>query len=119
MQQSVIGKYAVMAVLVISLITNAVLFSKGGSENTGAEASTTVRTTEQVETLDFLRLFVEKVIQAPGEVSFDDRLKLENKIRELENPEYLAQWQAFVGSESVGDAEKNLKLLLGMLVQGI
>jgi len=70
--------------------------------------------------LDFLKMFIKLVIKSDKEVDFETRLKLENTVRQLKeeynDPEVLLQWQKFVASTNEAEAQKNVKDLLGMLV---
>jgi len=63
----------------------------------------------------FNKLFIEKVLNANSEVSFEDRLKLENAVRDLNDSEILSQWQKFSSSESESDAQLQAKNLLDLL----
>lgn len=70
-------------------------------------------------TKKFLKLFVEKVLgnqKETAEVSFEDRLKLENAVRELNDSEILAAWNKFVDSQTSGEAQENLRALISLLV---
>lgn len=67
-------------------------------------------------TLEFLSLFIKKVLKAEKEVDFDTRLMLENKVRELNDKEILESWNKFVNSKSENEAQKNVKDLLDILV---
>ncbi len=69
--------------------------------------------------LNFTKFFIEKVLKAKGEVSFETRLKLENAVRDLGDEEILAQWQRFVDSESENEAQQEVKDLLELLVTKI
>lgn len=70
--------------------------------------------------LDFLKMFIKLVIKSDKEVDFETRLKLENTVRDLKeqynDPEILVMWQKFVASTDEATAQKNVKDLLGMLV---
>ena len=70
--------------------------------------------------LDFLKMFIKLVIKSDKEVDFETRLKLENAVRQLKeeynDAEILLQWQKFVASTNEAEAQKNVKDLLGMLV---
>lgn len=65
--------------------------------------------------LEFNQLFVDKVLKAENEVSFDTRLELENKVRELKDVEMLDQWNKFVNAEDEMQAQVEVKNLLGLL----
>src|SRR3989344_5362261 len=71
--------------------------------------------------LDFLKMFIKLVIKSDKEVDFETRLKLENAVRQLKeeynDAEILLQWQKFVASTNEAEAQKNVKDLLGMLVE--
>ena len=64
---------------------------------------------------NFLRMFVQKVIKADKEISFDTRLELENAVRDLKDGEVLAVWQKFVNSKNEVDAQSATKDLLELL----
>lgn len=68
------------------------------------------------QVLNFSRFFIERVLQAKGEVSFENRLKLENMVRDLNDPAILQSWNNFVNSKSEQEAQENVKLLLDLLV---
>ena len=72
-----------------------------------------------VKILDFSKLFVEKVLKADKEVSFEDRLLLENKVRDLKDPEILAQWEKFTGSATQDQVQQEVKVLLDLLITKI
>lgn len=67
----------------------------------------------------FTRLFVEKVLKADGEVSFEDRLALENAVRDTNDQEIIDQWKKFTGSSDEKEAQGEVKNLLGLLVEEI
>ena len=68
------------------------------------------------KTLAFTQLFIEKVLKSEAEVDFETRLQLENKVRDIGDEEILAQWQKFTDSKTEGEAQKQVKNLLGVLV---
>ncbi len=71
------------------------------------------------EILEFMDLFINRVLKAEGEIDFDTRLKLENAVRELEDQEILEQWQQFTNSDTEAQAQEELKDLLDLLIQKI
>lgn len=81
------------------------------------EAEQKIEQARRQKTIDFLKIFVAKILKAKGEVVFEDRLKLENAVRELGDAAVLGQWQKFVDSKESEVAQDNLKELLGLLVQ--
>ncbi|GBD34408.1 hypothetical protein HRbin35_00125 [bacterium HR35] len=69
------------------------------------------------KTLEFLDLFVKKVLKADKEVDFETRLLLENKVRELQDKEILDTWNKFVNSKNETEAQNNVKDLLEILIE--
>jgi hypothetical protein len=69
--------------------------------------------------LAFTELFVEKVLKAETEVSFETRLQLENMVRDLNNEAILTEWQNFTQSKTELEAQTSVKNLLEILVNNI
>ncbi len=69
--------------------------------------------------VQFNQLFIEKVLKADTEVDFETRLKLENNVRDLNDKDILARWQAFTESKNETEAQAAVKNLLGTLAQKI
>ncbi len=70
---------------------------------------------QRAEVIAFLKFFVATVLQGEGEISFDDRLKLENMIRSINDEPTLTQWKEFVSAQNNTNAQKALKNLLEAL----
>lgn len=67
----------------------------------------------------FLKLFIDDVLMSPDPVSFEERLKIENAVREIKDQAVLDQWQKFVQSETTENIQKEAKILLQILIQKI
>jgi hypothetical protein len=65
------------------------------------------------------KLFVEKVLQGEAEVNFEDRLKLENAVRDLNDQEIFDQWQKIVNSQSAQETQQNVGIFLNLLLNKI
>ena len=72
-----------------------------------------------VKIINFSSLFIEKVLKAKGEVSFENRLKLENSVRDLDDPVILNLWEKFIQSDAQDQAQEAVKNLLDVLVKKI
>ena len=70
-----------------------------------------------IKIVNFTKLFIEKVLKAEKEVSFEDRLKLENAVRDLNDNEVLRQWEKFIASKTEAEAQQEVKNLLELLVK--
>lgn len=72
---------------------------------------------EQIAVSKFTKLFFEKVLKnTNGVILFDDRVKLEIGIRNLNDEQLITQWIAFVGSSNIDLAKKNEELLMQSLM---
>jgi hypothetical protein len=69
--------------------------------------------------LTFAKLFVVKVLKADGQVSFDDRLMLENAVRNINDKTIFDQWQKFINANTAMGAQIEVKNLLELLVNKI
>lgn len=75
------------------------------------------KTNEKIVT--FLDLFIEKVLQSNQEISFEDRLKLENSVRDLNDSEILSLWETFTEATTADEVQSYCKDLLEALVKKI
>ncbi len=69
--------------------------------------------------LSFEKLFVEKVLNSRNEISFEDRLQLENAVRQLNDQAIFIQWQKFTKSENNEDAQLQAGNLFTLLINKI
>lgn len=83
-------------------------------------AETTLKTYQYNEQiLTFTKMFISRVLKASGEVSFEDRLQLENIVRDINNKEIFDQWQKFVNAKTALEAQIEVKNLLELLANSI
>ena len=66
--------------------------------------------------LNFANIFIAKVLKAQGEISFEDRLKIENAVRDTQDKEIYDQWQKFVGAQTTQEGQEDVKNLLQLMV---
>ena len=115
-------KSAVFAIIIVLLIgVNLYTISRLVTVNrqlAGLEATATQRTVND-KVLVFTKLFIEKVLKAKSEVNFEDRLQLENMVRDLKDDAILKDWNAFVGSKTELEAQNGVKELLTELANKI
>ncbi len=85
------------------------------------DGARTIVTTQRYNerALNFLKMFIKRVIKSDKEVDFETRLSLENSVRQLNDPKILASWQKFVNSANEVEAQKNVKDLLEALVEKV
>ncbi len=71
------------------------------------------------DVLLFTKLFMDKVLSGTKEVSFDDRLQLENAIRGLNDKEIFDSWQLFTKAKDQAQVQKNFYSLFQLLLKKI
>ena len=71
-----------------------------------------------IKNSNFLKLFINKVVRSSGTVSYEDRVQLENDVRQIHNPELTAQWELFVGNKDPKKAEQAATDLMLILADG-
>lgn len=68
------------------------------------------------DVLSFTKLFVDKVLRGNKEVSFEDRLQLENSIRALKDKEAFACWEKFTKATDQTEVQSNFYELFSLLL---
>lgn len=108
-----IGRLAIGILLVAFLVAG---FGYLSTQKKLTVAESSLVTADQVkEVALFNKMFVEKVLASKAQMSFDDRLELENSVRKLSDVEILRLWRAFTNSKSDADAQVQVKDLLQLL----
>jgi len=109
--------------LIIIILIAAVLVLAGQYYVTRQKLVTSENTVKTFQydqkVLDFTKLFIAKVLKADGEVSFDDRLQLENLVRDINDKVIFDQWQKFIKPKTALDAQIEVKNLLELLANKI
>lgn len=67
--------------------------------------------------LVFSQLFFDKVLQGTKEVSFDDRLQLENAVRDLNDKEIFSSWTQFTNAKDQVEVQKDFYALFQLLLK--
>ena len=84
--------------------------------NMQAEQSAKVDNTNvRIQTSRVLKEYIDVVLNTTGTISYDNRVKLENDVRQLQNPLITKQWDAFVASTDAKVAQGNAVKLMSML----
>lgn len=71
------------------------------------------------EILLFTQLFMDKVLSGSKEVSFEDRLQLENSVRALNDQEIFNSWQTFTKAKDQTETQQNFYSLFQLLLKKI
>lgn len=115
------SKKILIALLAVFVLTSAYLLSQVFLLKIGLrEANKNIKAQQLNEKIVvFAQLFIDKVLSGQAEISFEDRLQLENAVRGLNDQEIFNQWQKFVKSGADQEGQQNLSKLLKLLVTKI
>jgi len=69
--------------------------------------------------LNFTKLFIGRVLKAESEISFEDRLELENAVRDINDKDFFNQWNTFTSSKTEAQAQEEVKNFLELLLSKI
>ena len=105
-----------MVVLVGMNIFFSIQYTQGMKRDDAKLAEETLKTEERIKVSKFMKLFIDKVLGTSGEISFEDRVKLESDIRSLNDKNLVDQWELFVNSKDSAGAQKNAVLLMSILM---
>lgn len=116
-RKSIIIFLLVVLLLIGNIVLSVFYYTESKECNLAKTALKNQQTNAKV--VAFTKLFIEQVLRAQGEVSFEQRLRLENSVRDLQDPEILVQWEKFTSSKTEADAQAEVKNLLSLLVNKI
>ena len=69
----------------------------------------------RLQVAQFLKEFIDTVLNTQGTVSFDNRVKLENDIRQIKDETLTNQWNTFVNSKDSKEAQQSAVKLMALL----
>ncbi len=67
----------------------------------------------------FTQLFMDKVLGGNKQVSFDDRLALENAVRDLNDKDIFDSWQSFTKAKDSNEVQNDFYSLFQLLLKKI
>jgi hypothetical protein len=106
-------------VLMLVLVAGNIFFSIQYTESVKqqeSQASAAVdKDAVRIQVARFLKYFIDTVLNTQGTISFDDRVKLENDIRQIHDSSLTTQWTEFVNSKDSKIAQANAVKLMSML----
>ena len=110
----------VLIILVLLLVASTLFFAWKYTKSQVAIRSleTQVQSqTENTKILLFAQLFMDKVLAGSKEVSFEDRLALENSVRNLNDKEIFDSWQKFTAAKNADEAQQDFYALFQLLLK--
>lgn len=104
-----------MIILVGSNIFFSVQYISNIQQQANQDTIEETKSKERLETARFLKLFIDTVLNTKETISFENRVKLENDIRQLGDSNLTKQWDLFVGSKDPKTAQEEAVKLMSML----
>ena len=119
-QSGVLDKTRLLSnLLMIILLAGNVYFSIQYTSNIRLQDAKSLedsnKITSRLEIAKFLREFIDTVLNTKGTISFDDRVKLENDIRQIHDTDLTKLWDSFVGSKDSKTAQDGAVKLMSAL----
>ena len=105
-----------MLVLVAGNIFFSIQYTEGIKQQADQAASITDQSATRIQAARFMKEFVDIVLNtSQGAISYDDRVKLENDVRQIGDSAVTKQWVAFVNSANAKTAQNNAVVLMSMV----
>ncbi len=104
-----------MLVLVAGYIFFSIQYTQSIKQQEAAAAAISDSGATRIQVAHFLKYFIDTVLNTQGTISFDDRVKLENDIRQIHDASLTTQWTEFVNSKNSKLAQTNAVKLMSML----
>jgi Ca2+/Na+ antiporter len=108
-------KRLVINILLILLVALNVFFSIQYNQNLKKKDEAQIAQAQKIEyrlqTAQFMKLFIDKVLSTNGEISYDDRKKLEDDVRALGDETLIKQWEVFSASSGTSTQPAVIKLM--------
>jgi len=106
-------------ILMLLLVAGNIFFSIQYTENIKQQNDQVTQQADQdatrIQTSRFLKEFVDIVLGTQGAIAFEDRVKLENDVRQIHDPLITTQWTSFVNAKDAKTAQTVAVKLMSML----
>ena len=104
-----------MLVLVAGNIFFSIQYTEGIKQQADQAASVVDNSASRMQAARFMKEFVDIVLNTTGQISLDDRVKLENDVRQIGDSNITKQWTAFVNSKDGKTAQAGAVKLMSMV----
>ena len=104
-----------LVILVAGNIYLGIQYTETIRRETAQQDQDTTKIDTRIQISRFLRFFIDTVLNTKGTISFDDRVKLENDIRQIKDADLTKSWDNFVASKDGKVAQVNAVKLMSLL----
>jgi len=112
-----LNKKIIILIAVILVVLVALFF--GAKYFLNSKNQITIGCSVNKNILAFEKLFIEKVLEAKGEIPYEDRLNLEYSVAEINDQDITNGWQSFLASTTEVQAQQNVIALLKLFTEKI
>jgi hypothetical protein len=103
-------------ILLVVLLAGNLFFSIQYIENTRqTEVAQDTQSITRLQISRFLKSFIDLVLSTQGTITYDDRVKLENDIRQIHDADLTKAWDTFIASKNGDQAQANAIKLMSLL----
>jgi len=104
-----------MLILVAGNIFFSIQYTEGIKQQADLAAATIDTSASRIQAARFMKEFVDIVLNTTGAISLDDRVKLENDLRQIGDSNITKQWNDFVNSKDAKTAQAGAVKLMSMV----
>ena len=104
-----------MLVLVAGNIFFSIQYTEGIKQQAEQAALVTDTSSTRIQAARFMKEFVDIVLNTQGTISLDDRVKLENDVRQIGDSSITREWTAFVNSKDAKTAQAGAVKIMSMV----
>jgi hypothetical protein len=104
-------------VLIASIIINVILGLNYLQSKNSKNANNQVAFENREKIAELNKIFINKVVATGGKISFEDRAKIEETIKSLNDQTISEKWSKFIASENGGKAQENVLDILVTLTE--
>ena len=104
-----------MLILVAGNIFFSIQYTEGIRQQNDQANLVVNKDATRIQVARFLKFFIDTVLNTQGTIAFDDRVKLENDIRQIGDASLTTQWTDFVNSKDAKVAQASAVKLMSML----
>jgi len=120
LQSGILDKSRLVSnILMLVLVAGNIFFSIQYTENIKQQADQAASVVDtsgtRIKAARFMKEFVDIVLNTQGTISLDDRVKLENDVRQIGDSTITTQWMSFVNSKDAKTAQSNAVKLMSMV----
>lgn len=106
-------------VLMLLLLAGNIFFSiqytQNNIQNERMQAEESAKSAERIQMSRLMKFFIDTVLNSDETISLENRVKLENDVRQIHDADLIKLWDNFVASKDGREAQENAVDFMAML----